>query len=447
MNYAELLKLYNKLSTPQQKRKFLQEHPMFAERAQREGVIVGPVITDVPQPIQPGTSFTPATSSTTPPVATQPGPSWGGFGDFPSGSGLPGGAVNPGTPAAPGKDPNDPCPDGWHLEGGMCVLDVTDERDDPCPPGWHLDTASGKCVKDEEKEATGDNDLFAEFANTLAEFGLSGMEDLIKEAVAKGWNEDKFLLEMRKHPSYLANPLFAANLDRAKNGERFMSELEVLDWGSKARALAKGFGYADLSDNYLAEGLRSGLSIGEIEHRFRIQDRVNLMGPGVRAAALYYGFDLGDDDLFDIFDPERDTKEWEDMFRRAQLKGGGMVFGLGMRSDEEVRALEMLGVDVPEALKRMEQLSTNAPTFQRYAAIEDLINQGLPDDFSPDFSTASNSVLSRAFMLRGTPQGVAAMQELEQMYAREVARFKSGGGIVGQGGQAQGLLTPGQRVR
>lgn len=340
----------------------------------------------------------------------------------------------PGEPLIPGEGPGEVSP-----PGGDVPIDA--------PPGWTKDEdgnwvpieAPPDPVDERNKES-----LRGYMADILSQYGLDtpGLRQFVERAITEGWDSTRIMNELRKHPDYLANPLFVANIERTKQGRRFMAEGEVLAWADRARQLAKQYGYQEPSNNYLASGLLSGLSAAEIEHRFQISQQVNQYGAGVKwVMEQEYGLNLSDQDLFEIFDPETDTQEWSVMFRRAQLRGRPFALGLGVRTEAEAQRLEMLGVDTQEAFRRYEGVAQNATRFERLGAIESMVTKNLPANFG-DFSSADNSILVRALVF----QDPAALAELQAMTAREVARFSVGGGAAAtQQGQLVGLLAPGQR--
>jgi hypothetical protein len=292
--------------------------------------------------------------------------------------------------------------------------------------------------------ATGNNDLFDEWSSALEFFGLNPTDfnDILTKGTRESWGSTKWLLEIRKHPAYAANPLFAANLNNARSGKRFMAEGEVIAYGTEAKRLARQMGYAEPSDNYLARGLEGGLSLAEYEHRLAINQRVNQFGGGV--ATVYrqlIGADPTDQDLYEIFDPEIATQEFDDAARRAEFRGRPLTLGLGIRSETEARALEMLGVSSEEAFSRYQQISSNAERFGRFQTIENDILAGLPANFGVDLSTQENSTLVRGFLAQGTPEGNAAMRKLQDVLIREAARHKTSSAVAGTQGQLTGLLT------
>jgi hypothetical protein len=322
--------------------------------------------------------------------------------------------------------------------------------DSPLPEGWTWQWNGTNWVPVEgaapEEEEEFNNDAMAYLQNILEQFGLATptLLEFARSSVAMGKSATQILQELRQQPDYLANPLFAANVRRAAAGGGWMAEGQVIAYAAEAKRLARQFGYEEPSDNYIAMGFEAGKSLAEYEHALRVQERVNRLGGGVAQVFRdVYGDDPGDEDLFSIFDPERDTTDIDRALRQAEYRGRPLALGLGIRSEAEARAFELLGVDPDEAFARYQQVAQNAPRAARFAAIEDLIAQGLPADWTPDFSTAENSVLNRAFLT----QDPAAMAEVQQLYMREIARWKaSSGAVAAQGGQQVGLLSQAERA-
>ena len=319
------------------------------------------------------------------------------------------------------------------------------EPQTPSPPN-NPDIPPTPETPDPEDEATAraKENLLAYIEDIFAQYGLNtpGLLEFARNAIALGWDANRIMIEIRKHPDYLADPLRAANMDNARSGRGFMPEGQLIAYKNEARRLATQYGFAEPSDNYIALNISAGRSLAEYEHRLQIQRNVDTWGAGVRLVMQdELGIDMSDQDLYELFDPEIDTQEWNDAYRRAQMRGRPFLLGLGIRSETEARALEMLGVDPEEAWRRYQSVAQNASRFDRLAAIEENVSGKLPANFG-DFSAADNSMLVRAIVF----QDPTAQAELQQLVANEIARFNTGGGpFATSTGQQLGLLTADQR--
>ena len=292
-----------------------------------------------------------------------------------------------------------------------------------------------------------ENDLFAEYSRTLEEFGLTGLDEFLKQAVKEDWGESTFLIRLRREEAYLANPLFAANLRKAAKGGGFMSEGQVLAYANEAKRLAKQFGFEAPSDNYIASGLEGGKSLAEIEFGLQTQQKAMEYGPAVRM--LYEeatGSNLTDQDLWEIFNPEIDTQQKSEALRDAMYQGRPFNLGFGVRSQREADALRMLGIDPDEANTRWQTVAKNNPMVSRFQAIEEMIAGKLPGDFGSFIGELDNSTILQAFLTPGTVQGAAAMARIQAMASREVARFTQQGGAASSQGQALGLLSGAEKA-
>lgn len=299
---------------------------------------------------------------------------------------------------------------------------------------WDDDLGDWKATRINQQKY--ENDLFAEYKLTLESFGLTGFDDFLKQAVKEDWNESTFLIKLRQDPAYLANPLFAANINNVKTGKRFLSEGEVINYASEAKRLARQFGYAEPSDNYIARGLEGGLSLAEYEHRFQVQQRVNQFGGGV--AMVYEGL-MGhkpdDQDLYEIFDKEISTKDFDDAARAAEMRGRPLLLGLGIRPAEEQKALDLLGVTSEQAWAGYKQLADALPSVSRLASID----QTIANDPNNPFDSFGALF---ADIFKSDPK---AQEQILLMAAREQARFSQRGGVQATQGQLTGLLGTAER--
>lgn len=323
-------------------------------------------------------------------------------------------------------------------DGGEDEPGEDDERPDEPPPVpgykwvWNEDTG-WTAVKDAATPDLGAQDsLRAELRTILDQFGLAteGNIALLERAVQQDWSPTKFVQELRQSTDYLANPLFAANVQRAKEGKGFMPEGQVIGYAAEAKRLARQHGFAEPSDSYIANGFQGGMSLAEYEHRLNVQQRVNLFGPGV---ATVYKFLTGDDpsdqDLFDIFNPEKSTQWFVDQARAAEMRGRPMVLGLGIRSAEEAAALDLLGVTPDQAFEGYQRLANALPTVTRLAAIDQTIAND-PENPFDSFGALFKDIFQ---------SDAKSQEQILLMTARERARFKQG--ATATQGQLAGLLT------
>ena len=355
------------------------------------------------------------------------------------------------TPTQAPPKPNKPLPDGWEwvydeASNTWIPTEGQGEEDKPEKPSyspgagfeWTWDDATQDWKATRINQQQYDNDLFALYKDTLEQFGFTGpgFESFLKQSVKEDWNESTFKIKMRQQDWYLANPLYAANLANAKSGKhRFLPEGEVLTYAQDAKRLARHYGYQEPSDAYIAMGIEGGLSAAEIEHRYQVQDRVKQFGGGVAMVfEAIMGHKPDDQDLFEIFDKEVSTKEFDDAARAAEMRGRPMLLGLGIRSAEEQKALDMLGVTADQAWAGYQQLGRSLPTVSRLAAID----QAIAND--PDNPFDSFAALFADIFNPGSADANKAREEILLKMAREQARFRQSGGVQATQGQLTGLL-------
>lgn len=313
---------------------------------------------------------------------------------------------------------------------------------------WTWDEATQSWKPTRTEQAT--NDLYNEWKSALSQFGFEGddVEGFIAQALKENWSEDTFTIKMRQADWYLANPLFAANIERKRQGKRFLNESEVLDHAANVRALAKQYGYSDVPDSYIAASLISKASdpsqmLAQMNHQLMVNKRVEEFGGGV--AVVYreiMGHDPSDLDLYELFDPAIDTSKVDAALRQAEYRGRPLTLGLGIRTEAEARAAEMLGITPDEWFSRFENVAQNKSRFDRLRSIEDLITQGLPNDFGSFMADLPNDLLRDALVF----QRPDALQKLQSLTSKEIARFRGGGGVTATQGQLTGLLTDEQRA-
>lgn len=420
--FNELLREFNRLN-PMQRAQFLKDHPRFAERLAGGGSDAG------------GSGGGGGTTS-----------GGGGGANPPQFSGI-GGAI---AAAVPGGLTG--------TDGTAPVEEVPDDAPpmptDPLPPGWtwvwngiRWVPTEGEAPEEEDPQAAADkakyeNDLFALYKDTLEQFGFSGeaFDAFLKQSVKEDWNDSTFIIKMRQQDWYLANPLYAANINRSKAGGLFMSEGQVLGYAEAARKLARDFGYQEPSDAYIAQAIQGGMSPAEFEHRLTVQDRIKQFGGGV---AMVYealmGHSATDQDLYEVFDPEISRKDFTDRARAAEMRGRPLLLGLGIRPAHEQQALDLLGVTEAQAWEGYKSLADALPSVTRFAQLD----QGVANDPAIPFDSFG-ALFSAIF--EGGPQADKAREALELLRTKEAARFRSGGGAVSSSGIQHGFLNPQERA-
>lgn len=370
-------------------------------------------------------------------------PSYGGPRD-------PGGR-NPSSPYVP-RDPDDPDPRN---------PDDPDEEEppfpDPCPPGWHMDYDTGSCVRDEdEEEEDDDNDsdddgipdsgenAYDALMAWLSEWGLEGLGDFVRQAIIEGKSQSQVLLELRQTEQYKA--AFPEQALRQANGFSFMPEAQIFAYRNEARRISALYGI-NADSMGIANLIGKNISLAEWERRLDTWERFKAWGPTVRSVLEEeLGRRITDDEAFAFLANDIPTPELDKAYEDALYRGRPALLGLGVRPDEEAELLRRYGIDVNQAFRGYQSLVNEMPAAERFAALEDQVNQGvqagnLPNSGSALFNDTPFSLLFRAIQL----QDGSAIRLLQEQMSREVARFKVGGGAAFAGTQAVGLQTKAQR--
>ena len=308
---------------------------------------------------------------------------------------------------------------------------------DPCPEGWHMDWDKKVCVKDTNAE---DEDTLALLTQFLQEWGLTDLLPFVEQALQNGWSYNRILLELRKTPEYLA--AFPENGLRTEGGYSWMSEADILQYRNEAKRLANQYFGADLTKDEIANLIGSNISLAEFEHKLVVGKRVQDYGPAVKQLfETSLGISLSDENLEEFLDEEINTEEWDRAYQDARYRGQPTLLGLDIRSQDEADLLRAMGVDPDEAFSRYESVAMNTPRYQRLASLEEGITQNLPEDFGAFLKDIQNNSLVRALVF----QDPEALAQLQASTARELARFRVGGGAVFSGGRGVGLQTQYER--
>jgi hypothetical protein len=293
----------------------------------------------------------------------------------------------------------------------------------------------------------GQNDLMAFAESILEQFGLNapGLREFLFQGIAQGWSQTKLLLELRSHDAYLANPLFAANIENSKAGGVFMAEGEVISWAQEARRIARKWGYEAPTDSQLAQGLLSGKSHAEMESLIEANKRIETFGPAVQQFAHdYLGMDMDDEMLLKVFSKDWDTAEIDEAMRLAEMRGRPVALGFAARTDAEARMYERLGLNPDEVFSRFQSAQGVKSRTARLALIEaDIVGQ-LNGDAIAEILKGHEDLVVKASVAMDPD----AQRKVQDLLVNNVGRWKGGGGArQTQSGQQVGLLKGSERER
>lgn len=283
-------------------------------------------------------------------------------------------------------------------------------------------------------------DAFAYLTDALGAWGLSALTDWAWQSILEGKSNAMIVNELRQRPEYLA--VFPENKERLANGLSFMPEGQILQYRDEAKRLSNQYFGATPTNAQIAKLVGNNISIAEYEHKLVVGKRVQDFGPAVKQLfETSIGQSLSDDDLQEFFDEEQNTEEWDRAYENARYRGQPTLLGLDQRSQTEADLLRSMGVNPDEAFGLYQNVSANAPRFEKLAQIEGGLTSQLPEDFGSFLQNMKNDSLVRALVF----QDPGALSELQQMTAREIARFNVGGGVVFDGSKAVGLKAPQDR--
>jgi len=259
----------------------------------------------------------------------------------------------------------------------------------------------------------------------------------IENALAQGMPFAQIKIELRNTPEYKA--AYPENALRLAAGFDWMPEAEIRWYRAEARRLANAYFGFSMTNAEIAELVVRDKSLKEWENE--LQDYADLLqyGPQVRQALEEeLGFVIDDEQLWNFFRRDIPTPELNRAYQAALMRGQPAVLGFGIRPEEEAEILREFGYTAAEAFKGYQGIAQELPRTERMKQIEAMV-QGMPAPTAEEMlSGATWSQLFRALMLRD----VDAFTELQQLSAREFARWRAGGGPAGGGA---GLLAPEQR--
>ena len=284
----------------------------------------------------------------------------------------------------------------------------------------------------------GNPDILATLQGFLTENGLpASLITFLRAGLEQSKPYAQIIAELRETPEYKA--AYPENDLRAGRGLSWMPEAEIRATRDEVRRLAFDYWGVEVSNGDIANLIGRGTSVRQWEHALQIYDMVERLGPYVQSVFEgYRGVPLSEQQLYAFLDPEFATPDLDRDFALAKMRGTPGEFGFGVRPEEEVLALERIGIDPNRVIENYRTIATELPRFQRLAAIGQYLETN-GQDFFGDISV-SGSLLFRAVNF-GDP---AAMLELQRRGAEEAARYRAGGAPTrSRTGAATGLAVPG----
>jgi len=315
--------------------------------------------------------------------------------------------------------------------------DVPDEDDDdedddedeppppPPPPGAEEDTSAQENLLAALQQFLLDNEL----PLTLIDF--------IKTAIAQKKGYDQIILELRQTPEYKA--AYPENELRRENGFTWMPESEIRAYRDEAKRLAAEYMGLTISNAEISGLIAKNASLVEWERRLKVWANVEMYGDAVQQVFVQeLGMPLSDERLYMFFSPDVETPELDRAYAHALYRGQPTSLGLEIRPEEEAELLTQFGVSPEQAFQGYQGIVSELPKYERWAQIERFLNDKASE--FPDgggLGAATFGQLFRAIQLRD-PE---ALTKLAAMQAREIARFRAGGGPTGSGTSATGLTA------
>jgi hypothetical protein len=293
---------------------------------------------------------------------------------------------------------------------------------------------------------TGDIDPQEDARDMLRQFLVDNelpitLMDFIENALAEKKSLAQIVLELRQTEEYLQ--AYPENALRREAGYSWIPEAQIRAYRDELSRLSRFyFGYTPTRDE-LAQVIATNKSPAEFEHLLQVQQNVDRYGAVVQRLFMEeLGYELSADRLLAFMDPERPTVELDRAFEAALNRGRPASIGLGIRPEEEAELLRQFGINPEDAFRGYQGIAAELPRTERLSAIERLIDSSLADVPAGDlFREANIGLLFNAIQLGD----IEAIQKLQGMMSREIARFQAGGGPARAGTGAVGLLTAAER--
>ena len=329
-----------------------------------------------------------------------------------------------GGTAGPGTKPTDP--------------DAPPMPDSPLPEGWYWEwdeslkqwvPIQGEAEEEEEEEDTEEADRRRTLLDTLSQFLSSYftedavtdlIENVIKPGINQGMTEFEIMRSLRNSKTY--KEFFPEFDQRIKNGYAAWSEGQILQYRDQARNLAKAIHGLDIDGKATSKLIASNVSISEFEHRLLVFKQVKDMGGAVKSQLeRELGEKIDDKNLYEFFDPDITTSELDTAYENAIYKG--YIRNLTGRddlnvSDDQVKQLRKIGVTTQQAQQNYQKMAGILPSIERLGHIDKAVGADRDNPYD-SFGAAFGAFQT---------MDAAAQEQIARAFARETARFSTGGG-------------------
>ena len=262
------------------------------------------------------------------------------------------------------------------------------------------------------------------------------INNVIKDGLTKGLSEYEILKNLRKSKTY--KDFFPEYQNRIDNGWTPWDEADILRYRNDARAAVKSLYGIDITGKETAALISNNVSIDEFTNRVQTFKKMEeLGGPVSTFFQKALGIKLGDQDLYEFFDPTIQS-ELNEAYENAYYSEYGAQIGLERGATAtELAEFRKKGISVEQATQNYQQIRNAIPSLDRLAAIDAAVR----DDKENQFDSLGQAMKAMQFM------DTDAQQNIGRLIANEVARWSSSGGAAWSGTRAAGLQTSSQRAR
>jgi hypothetical protein len=277
----------------------------------------------------------------------------------------------------------------------------------------------------------------------MEQWGLGDLGGFLQQAISEKWSPDQIIIQLRQTPQYLA--VFPENGLRKGNGFSFMPESQILAYRNEAKRLAGQYLGINVSNSEIANLIGHDNSLSELESKLATEAKVQQYGQTVNGLFMQeLGYSLDPARLHDFFSNDVTTPELDRAYQTALDRGRTEGIGLGVRPMSEADQLYKMGLSPDQVFRNYQGVASELPAAQRWAMIENHINNSSSFPNTSDaMGNTPYGTLYRAIQL----QDPAALAELQQQMAAEVARFQAGGAPTqSSSGALSGLLSEEQRA-